>query len=96
MPPLRGLPGIAEVLGILQRALTWDALSLRLKFYSLDNINLLPRPVQVSYPELRIAVSRPRHVPAKRQARSVRNAELHCDMRISRDSSAHTSQLMCG
>jgi alkanesulfonate monooxygenase SsuD/methylene tetrahydromethanopterin reductase-like flavin-dependent oxidoreductase (luciferase family) len=49
----------AEVLEILKRAWTQETFSFHGQFYHFDNINLVPKPYQLPYPELRIAVNSP-------------------------------------
>jgi alkanesulfonate monooxygenase SsuD/methylene tetrahydromethanopterin reductase-like flavin-dependent oxidoreductase (luciferase family) len=49
----------AEVLEILQRAWTQETFSFHGQFYRFDDINLVPKPYQAPYPELRIAVNSP-------------------------------------
>jgi alkanesulfonate monooxygenase SsuD/methylene tetrahydromethanopterin reductase-like flavin-dependent oxidoreductase (luciferase family) len=49
----------AEVLEILKRAWTQDTFSYQGQFYHFENINLVPKPYQTPYPELRIAVNSP-------------------------------------
>jgi alkanesulfonate monooxygenase SsuD/methylene tetrahydromethanopterin reductase-like flavin-dependent oxidoreductase (luciferase family) len=49
----------AEVLEILKRAWTQETFSFHGKYYRFDDINLVPKPYQAPYPELRIAVNSP-------------------------------------
>jgi alkanesulfonate monooxygenase SsuD/methylene tetrahydromethanopterin reductase-like flavin-dependent oxidoreductase (luciferase family) len=49
----------AEVLEILKRAWTQETFSFQGQYYSFENINLVPKPYQSPYPELRIAVNSP-------------------------------------
>ena len=49
----------AETLAILRRAWSEDSFSYQGKFYSFNNIHLVPKPFQRPWPELRIAVNSP-------------------------------------
>jgi alkanesulfonate monooxygenase SsuD/methylene tetrahydromethanopterin reductase-like flavin-dependent oxidoreductase (luciferase family) len=49
----------AEVLEILKRAWTQETFSFHGQFYKFDDINLVPKPYQRPYPELRVAVNSP-------------------------------------
>lgn len=49
----------AEVLEILRRAWTQETFSFHGHFYHFDNICLVPKPYQLPYPELRVAVNSP-------------------------------------
>jgi len=49
----------AETLAILKRAWSEDSFSYQGKFYSFNNIHLVPKPFQKPWPELRIAVNSP-------------------------------------
>jgi alkanesulfonate monooxygenase SsuD/methylene tetrahydromethanopterin reductase-like flavin-dependent oxidoreductase (luciferase family) len=49
----------AEVLEILKRAWTQEQFSFHGQFYDFDDVHLVPKPYQVPYPELRIAVNSP-------------------------------------
>lgn len=47
----------AEVMEILKRAWTQETFSYHGTFYRYDNVNLVPKPYQTPYPELRMAVN---------------------------------------
>jgi alkanesulfonate monooxygenase SsuD/methylene tetrahydromethanopterin reductase-like flavin-dependent oxidoreductase (luciferase family) len=49
----------AEVMEILKRAWTQDRFSFDGEFYHFHDVNLVPKPYQAPYPELRIAVNSP-------------------------------------
>jgi alkanesulfonate monooxygenase SsuD/methylene tetrahydromethanopterin reductase-like flavin-dependent oxidoreductase (luciferase family) len=47
----------AEVLEIMKRAWTQESFSFEGEFYNFQNVNLVPKPFQTPYPEIRVAVN---------------------------------------